>query len=227
MLDIHQWVILLLVAAFVAQDTTAGPQLLVSEPLVAGPLAGWVLGDFSVGLAIGVAVQLIWSGAVPAGSARFLDVNVGTVCAVAAAIGAGKSPHGTVLSLVWLLPVGLLGSVLTAANRRINGRIVASVRPQSDGPRLIACRHLAGWAIAGLRGAVMAAIGIPLGVVVVRALSAWAEPYVNPALVWSAVIGAGAGAAVGVTWRYGRGKAAAFGALAAFGLWLAGMHAGY
>ena len=226
MLDIHQWVILLLVSAFVAQDTTAGPQLLVSEPLVAGPLAGWILGDFGVGLVIGIAAQLIWSGAVPAGSVRFLDVNVGTVCVVVAAVVVGGSSLAMAASLVWLVPVGLLGSVLTEANRRINGQIVASVRPESDGSRLIACRHLAGWAIAGVRGIVTAAIGVPLGVVVVRALSLWAEPYVNPVLVWSGVFGAAAGVAVGVTWRYSRGRAAALGALGAFGLWLAGVRPG-
>jgi len=227
MLDIHQWVILLLIAALVAQDTTAGPQLLFSEPLVAGPLVGWVLGDFHLGLVIGIAAQLIWSGAVPAGSTFFLDVNVGTICAVVVAIVVGKTLLAMAVSLLWMIPVGILGSVLTSLNRRINARLAASVRPQLDRGRLIGIRHLTGWAIAGARGMTTVAVGVPLGAVIVRFLTLSAGPYLNPVLLWSGIFGAGAGVAVGVTWRYSHGKAAVFGVLAALGLWMVGIRPGW
>lgn len=227
MLDIQQWVVLLLIAALVAQDTTAGPQLLFSEPLVAGPVVGWVLGDFHLGLVIGIAAQLIWSGAVPAGSTFFLDVNVGTVCAVVVAIVVGKTLLAMAVSLLWMIPVGLLGSALTALNRRINARLVASVRPQLDRGRVIGIRHLTGWAIAGVRGMMTLAVGIPLGVPVVRSLTLSAGPYVDPVLLWSGIFGTGAGVALSVTWRYSHGKAAAFGALAALGLWMVGVRPGW
>ncbi len=220
MLDIHQWVILLLIAAFVAQDTTAGPQLLVSEPLVAGPAVGWIAGDVNLGLDIGIAAQLIWSGAVPAGSVLFLDVNTATVCAVVVAVSAGKTLLAMALSLAWLIPVGFLGSMLTVLNRRLNGRLIRGIRPESDRGRLIAMRHLTGWAVAGARGMITVAIGVPLGITVVSRLALSVGPYVDPVLLWSGILGAGAGVAIGVTWRYGRGKAALLGALGVLGLWM-------
>jgi len=226
MLEFHQWVILLLFAAFVAQDTTAGPQILVSEPLVSGPLVGWFLGDLNLGLFIGIAVQLLWSGAVPAGSALFLDVNIGTMCAVAVAITAGKTLLAMAVSLAWMIPVGLLGCGLTALNRRLGDRIVSSVRPESDRGRLIALRHLSGWALAGARGMLTIAVGVLLGGMVVPSLALWVGPAVNPVLLWAGILGAGAGVALGVTWRYSHGKAAMLGALVAIAAWLLGMRFG-
>jgi hypothetical protein len=64
------------------------------------------------------------------------------------------------------------------------------------------------------------AIGVPLGIAVVSRLALSVGPYVDPVLLWSGILGAGAGVAIGATWRYGRGKAALLGALGVLGLWM-------
>ena len=222
MLDVHQWVILLAVAAFVAQDTTTGPQLLVSEPLVAGSLSGWLAGDAHAGLLIGVAVQLVWCGAVPAGARLFLDVNVATVCAVFATVlvGAGQDKLLVLaVALAWVIPVGLLGCGLTGIHRRVCRLLVESVDETSDSGRTVALRHLTGWALAGVRGMLTVALGVPLGIIVIPAVAELAGPFVRSELLWAGILGAGGGTAVGATWRYSRGKAALLGASAALGAW--------
>jgi len=227
MIEAHIWIALLVIAAIVAQDTTAGPQILFSEPLVTGPVVGWLLGDLRLGLVIGIAVQLVWSGAVPAGSSLFLDVNVGSLCAVLVATAAGGTFLAMAASLLWMVPVGLLGTALTVVNWRLNGKLAASIRPELDRGRLIGIRHMAGWLLAGLRGIVTFSVGSVLGLALVPALVHRLGPHVNQVLLWAGVCGAGAGVALGVTWRYGRGKVALLGALCALGLWLLGTRPGW
>jgi mannose/fructose/N-acetylgalactosamine-specific phosphotransferase system component IIC len=222
--DILQWVVLVAVAAFVAQDTTAGPQLLVSEPLVAGLVTGWFYGDAQLGLLIGIGAQLIWCGAVPAGATVFLDVNVATVCAVAAVLFAGVEHAGLLmaaLAMVWIIPVGLLGSGLTLLQRRLAGSLVGSFDPKIATARTIAARHLAGWALAGIRGALTALVAVPIGAALLPIAAASVEPFVRPELVWVGILGAGGGTAVGATWRRGGNRAVLFGVLVVAGVWVA------
>ncbi|MBD3348192.1 MAG: hypothetical protein GF400_03215, partial [Candidatus Eisenbacteria bacterium] len=66
-------------AGLLAIDATAALQIMVSQPLVAGALAGAACGDPGTGLVIGAVLQLIWLGALPVGAAAFPDAPVGTV----------------------------------------------------------------------------------------------------------------------------------------------------
>jgi len=230
MIDVHEWVILLLVAALVAQDTTAGPQLLVSEPLVSGTLAGWVVGDAYLGLVMGLAVQLIWSGMMPVGTTLFLDVNVGVICAVVvAAAMPGSEDHRLLamgVALLWMVPVALLGTGLTELHRRLSDIIVSTVRPESAAPRTIAWRHLGGWLLAGVQGMMTLAFGVALGMVIVPAVTHSLVPIVRADLLWAGILGTGGGMAVGVTWHYSRGRATLLGALLAAGFWALWTYAG-
>ena len=209
MIGVEQWCLLILLAGLVAQDTTAGPQILFSEPIVAGPIAGWIVGDVSIGVLFGIAAQLIWSGTMPAGMAAFFDANVGVVVAVATGVLVG----GSAVAFLWVLPVGYFGSALTVVERGINGRIVDSVR-SDDTPRIIGIRHMSGWIVSGVRGALTAFIGLLVGVFVVPPIAVAIESVVSPIVLWAAVFGTGGGIALGVTWKYGHGRAAAVGALA-------------
>lgn len=208
MIGVEQWCLLILLAGLVAQDTTAGPQIRFCEPIVAGPIAGWIVGDVTIGVLFGIAAQLIWSGTMPAGMAAFFDANVGTVAAVAI----GALVGGSAVAFLWVLPVGYLGSALTVVERRINGRIVDSVR-SDDSPRMIGVRHMSGWIISGARGVVTALLALLIGVFVVPPIATLIESIVSPIVVWAAIFGTGGGIALSVTWRYSHGRAAVVGAL--------------
>jgi len=217
------WVILALFAALVAQDTTAGPQLLFSEPLVAGTVAGLILGDLRLGLLVGTAIQLIWCGAVPAGTAVFLDINVGTVCAVAVARSAGGAPIAAAASVLWLIPVGLLGCALTEIGMRFCGTLVASIRPERVTASALVLRHAAGWLFAGARGSVTFLAGAGAGVAAVPVLVRLLGAAVDPGVLWAGLFGAGAGSAIAATWRFSKGKAAFLGAAGVLGAWAGGL----
>jgi len=74
-----------LAGAFVYLDTTAVAQFMISQPLIACPLWGLLVGRPEVGLFFGVAFQLVWLGSLPVGAAKVPEGNVGALVATALA----------------------------------------------------------------------------------------------------------------------------------------------
>jgi PTS system mannose-specific IIC component len=114
---------LLLWGTLVGLDLVSVPQAMVSRPLVAGTVAGWLVGDVEAGLRIGVIFELFALDVLPVGAARYPDYGPATVAAVTLAAGAP-----------WELSLGLgaaLGLVLAVVGgwsllivRRLNARAI-------------------------------------------------------------------------------------------------------
>ncbi len=117
-------------AGLLALDATAVLQVMVSQPIVAGALAGLVCGDVVSGTLLGAVLQLVWLGALPVGAAGFPDAPVGTVVGVGLAsllIGAGLgSAWSTALGIAVALAVGAAGRNVVARLRRFNVRLAAA-----------------------------------------------------------------------------------------------------
>ena len=96
--------LLALLGGIVALDGAALVQTMVSRPLVAGTLAGAVLGDAALGLQMGAILELFLLVGVPAGGGRMPDGGIAAVVAVAAA-AAASGPGGLALGvaggLIW------------------------------------------------------------------------------------------------------------------------------
>jgi len=58
-----------LISSAIALDRTAIIQIMISQPIVASPLIGYFLGDFVLGLEIGIAIQLLWLASLQIGAA--------------------------------------------------------------------------------------------------------------------------------------------------------------
>ena len=112
MLVIDQVLKLSFLAGLLGVDATAALQSLVSRPLVAGGLAGWVLGDVGTGLATGSLVELLWMGGVPVGSLVPPDGTRASIFAASAAVLMPQWIPGTdplaaaSLGLLAAVPVG-------------------------------------------------------------------------------------------------------------------------
>lgn len=109
-------------------DRTALFQWMVSRPIVAAPLTGWLLGDVVTGLQIGALLELLWLGRIPVGASIPPDdtqVAVGGVClALTQPSGAGMSTAAfAVLCLLVALPFGRLGVFFDRVARRFNDRL--------------------------------------------------------------------------------------------------------
>jgi mannose/fructose/N-acetylgalactosamine-specific phosphotransferase system component IIC len=159
------------VGGLLALDATSVGQFMVSRPLVAGLLAGWVSGDPTLGLLVGALLELYLLVSFPTGGARFPEGATATVVAVATAAatdGVGAIPLAVAVGLVW----GQFGGVTITWLRRLNGHLVPA--PEGPHPEAITWAHLGAVGLDFLRGTVVTGLGIALGrLAVASVVRAW------------------------------------------------------
>ena len=90
-------------------------RIMVSRPIVAAPLVGWVLGDLTAGLASGLLFEMLWLARPPVGGYIPPDATLGSVATAAVAsavrVNTGAELTGIVcLTFLALFPVTFLGS---------------------------------------------------------------------------------------------------------------------
>lgn len=161
-----------LLGGLLALDGTAVGQFMVSRPLVAGAVAGWMLGVPDVGIAIGAVLELYLLVSIPAGGARFPESSVATVVTVGVAgtlDGTGAVPLALAFGLVW----GQLAGMSVTAQRHLNARLV----PEPGTPRQhrsLSLAHLGSIGIDLVRATLVTIVGIGVGRLLLRPfVEAW------------------------------------------------------
>jgi PTS system mannose-specific IIC component len=120
-----------LVAMLTGLDRVALVQIMISRPLVAATLTGWVLGSPLVGMEIGMLLELLWLGRLPVGAAIPPDdtqVAVGATV-LALSVGPTLSLSGmplVILSVLIAIPLGKFGQVFDRLARHVNDRLAVS-----------------------------------------------------------------------------------------------------
>ena len=117
-----------LVSLLCGLDRTALLQIMISRPLVAAPLAAWLLGEPLVGLQVGVMVELLWLARLPVGAAIPPDDTQVSIAGTVLAISLGKILHADSLELLLLcllvvIPLGKIGQFFDHAARQYNVRL--------------------------------------------------------------------------------------------------------
>ena len=84
-LPIEILIALLVWGTFVGIDLVSLPQMMIARPLVAGAIAGTILGDIPTGLKLGVIFELLQYDILPVGAVRYPEYGPATVAAVATA----------------------------------------------------------------------------------------------------------------------------------------------
>lgn len=178
------WVVLALLGGIVALDAVSVAQTMVSRPLVAGVLAGWVVGDVVAGLQIGALLELFLLVAVPAGGGRMPEGGIAAVVAVAAA-AAAPGPGGLALGVAGGLLWGEVAGRTQLRVRSWNGTHVP--RPDSEPvrPQAVARSIVLGLGAEALRGVLVTGAGVAFVVLTVPRLApAWPlEPGPTAALL--------------------------------------------
>jgi mannose/fructose/N-acetylgalactosamine-specific phosphotransferase system component IIC len=155
-----------LVGGLIGLDRTAAGQFMVSQPIVAAPLAGWLLGDATAGLIIGAMLELIWVLDMPVGGFVPADTTVGavTATAVAALTCPGGAPR-SVLGFCILLSVGTVPFSMMADTyvRTWNSRLVDAAHAGTDAARSLSRAHLTGLCTFFLKSAVLYVLLVPAG----------------------------------------------------------------
>lgn len=159
------------VGGLLALDATSVGQFMVSRPLVAGVLTGWVVGDPTIGLVVGALLELYLLVSFPTGGSRFPEGATATVVAVATAAASdapGAIPLAVAAGLVW----GQLGGMSISWLRRLNGHLVPDA--ESAHPENLVRAHLGAVGLDFLRGALVTGLGVAAGREAVKLLAqAW------------------------------------------------------
>lgn len=152
---------LMLWAIVVGLDLASVLQGLFNRPLVAGAVAGVILGDPSTGLRIGAALELFALDVLPIGASRYPDYGAATVAAV---VLAAHQSWVAALGPAVLLGVMLahVGSWSIVMHRRVTAWALRRTAAALDlGEPGVARRvHLAGLIADLLRSGTLAALGI-------------------------------------------------------------------
>ena len=153
---------LTLIGGLLALDGTSVGQLMVSRPLVAGAITGWVVGDPVLGLLVGGIMEVYFISVFPVGGAEFPEGGPPTLIAVATAAGV-PGPGGIALGALLGFLLSRLGARSVLILRRINGRIVPDPSRMDVTPKRIVWAHLGAIALDFLRGSALSFGGLVVG----------------------------------------------------------------
>jgi PTS system mannose-specific IIC component len=110
------------------------PQVMISRPVVAGPLVGWILNDPYTGFLCGALIELLWIDRLPIGTYIPPNDTITTVIITAAAIIAGShlGQPSRELTVLAFLPLGYAGQQLDTWMIRLNDRSAKSAVSLAD-----------------------------------------------------------------------------------------------
>ncbi len=126
-----------LVGGILVLDTAAVLQVLVSQPLVSGTLIGWLLGDVSLGLQIGLLFQLLWLHQLPVGAAKVPEGNLAAIISVILIfrlqLFAEESGYILLLlTIVYALIISYLGTKLVTTIHTGNAKLLDRISQALD-----------------------------------------------------------------------------------------------
>ncbi len=131
MIDWGLVVTIALLGGVLALDRGPFLQSMVSRPICAAPIAGWLVGDFNTGLICGMYVELIWLARLPVGGSVPPD---DTAAALAALVAAMATPSGWAVEarasfgVMMGLPWGWLGRHLEIRVKEKNGELFSQAK---------------------------------------------------------------------------------------------------
>lgn len=161
------------VGGLIGLDRTAVGQFMFSQPIVAGPIAGWVLGDPLAGLIIGGMLELIWVLDAPVGTFVPADSTLAAVAATAIAVLGGGAPASppvigfSLLLTVLMAPASMLADqIMRKRNAQIPELTAGPGGLPTEGRATF--WHIAGLLAFFLKTFVQCLIVIPAGIVAVH-----------------------------------------------------------
>lgn len=163
------FLVLLLLGGLLALDGTSVGQFMVSRPLVAGVLTGWVMGDPGTGLLVGGALELYSISVFPVGGADFPEGGPPSVVGVAGATllpGVQGLALGVFLGLFW----SRLAAVSIRGLRGVNGRLAPDPSRGAVTEARIVWGHLGAISLDFFRGVGLTGVGLAVAVTLAKIL---------------------------------------------------------
>jgi len=151
----------------VALDKTETAQTMFSQPLLIGPIVGFLLNDLPSGLIIGILFQLIYLWVMPIGTATFPDPAVGTVVGsfgfvILTDLFPDRSNLIFLLILLFVVPFSLFAGWSLIKQRQLNSKLVQKADLYAEKVKISSFGYLFFLGLSGsfIRGFVITGSGI-------------------------------------------------------------------
>lgn len=153
--------VLLVWGTLVGLDLVSIPQIMIARPLVAGSVAGLILGDPLSGGMVGAVLELFALDMLPVGAAKYPDYGLGAVAGAATVVGA-PDVLGLGIAILVALTIASLGGVSMQFVRRLNSADVAAHATTIDrgDRRVVAAVQYRGVARDAARALLVTAVGL-------------------------------------------------------------------
>jgi mannose/fructose/N-acetylgalactosamine-specific phosphotransferase system component IIC len=190
------------IGGVVSIDIAAGWQVMVSQPIIACPLVGLVLGHLELGVVMGSLLELPWLIVIPTGGRHSSEANLGAVTATALSIYLLADQASTeniiiIISILYSLFVSFLGNHLVDFMRRTNLRLMyaADIAASEANLGKITWLNTVGLIQAFFLGFILVGFGFGLGWLILKPLARFIHPTFDSAfgLARYAMLGVGFG----------------------------------
>ncbi len=165
-------------AVLLGLDRVAFLQCMVSRPLVAAPLTGWLLGVPLAGLEVGMLLELLWLGRLPVGAFIPPDDTQVAIGATTLALLLERllGLHGmpaVILCVLVAIPLGKVGQFCDGRARQANDRLMAKALTAAEAgdDHRIERLHLYGTGHFALASLVTCAIVVVVGMLILYPLA--------------------------------------------------------
>ena len=172
-----------LIGGIISIDIAAGWQIMISQPIVACPVIGLILGNPELGILMGILLELPWLINIPTGGVHSSEANLGAVTATSLSIYLVAQQVNTeniivIIAIVYSLFVSHVGKHLVSFMRQSNLRLTyaADVAASNADLRKITWLHTLGILYAFLLGFSLIGIGFSLGILILKPLAKFIHP---------------------------------------------------
>lgn len=176
------WVLLAGLGVWAALDGAAAGQFMICRPFVTAVITGWLLGDPHSGFIVGLFLEVVHLGMIPAGGARLPEPGPAAIPAAATAVLVG-GPGGLTLAAVVGVALALLGGATVVAQRRWQSHLVAGVAEGDVAPVGLSGRLWLALFVNGARGGMLVLVGL---LAVTAVPTAWLDSW---RLSWTESVG--------------------------------------
>ncbi len=187
---LQELILISIFGGLVALDKTEACQTMFSQPLLIGPVVGFLLNDLPGGLMIGVLFQLAYLWVMPIGTVTFPDPAVGTVVGSYGFVILNRSyPNNPnlilLLILLFIIPFTLFAGWSLIKQRQLNSKLLRKADLYAEGVKIIRFGYLFFWGLSGsfIRGLVITGSGMLCILILlkpsVKLLGFVSEPYLQ------------------------------------------------
>jgi mannose PTS system EIIC component len=156
------FILLVLLGGWIGVDSTSAGQFMVSRPVVAATLGGWMAGDPATGALLGLILEALTLTVLPVGAARYPEMGPAAIAAGAVVVRGTVGPPELIAAVLFSLSWAWLAGLSVRHLRKVNIRLMSADVTVAGSPTALERRHLAALTLDFLRGAALVAAGIPL-----------------------------------------------------------------